>query len=76
MADKTTNTNTAFLTLLNTGDPMYIEVETSLPEYYTNQDVTYYIKVTLDDYKDNYYDGDEEAIYYEPFLLNMRNCQI
>jgi len=55
---------------------MNIQVYTTLPEYYTNSNVVYYIKVTLDDYENDYYDGDEEAIYYEQFLLNMRNCQV
>ena len=77
MADQvTSNTNTAFLTLTNTGDPMTISVYTNDPVYYTNAQVTYYLKVTLLDYQDDYSDGDEEAIYYEAFLLNMKNCQV
>lgn len=57
-----------------TATNLYIDVVTSDPVYYTNADVTYYIKVTLDDYVDDY--GDDEATYFEIFLLNMLNCQI
>ena len=70
----TSNTNTAYLTLRETATNLYIDVVTSDPVYYTNADVTYYIKVTLDDYVDDY--GDDEATYFEIFLLNMLNCQI
>lgn len=62
------------MTLRETATNLYIDVVTSDPVYYTNADVTYYIKVTLDDYVDDY--GDDEATYFEIFLLNMLNCQI
>ena len=74
MADKTTNTNTAYLNLHEPGD-LRIDIYTTNPVYYTNANVVYYLKVTLDDYVDDYYDGDVQAIYYESFNVNMRNCQ-
>lgn len=36
--------------------------------------MTYYLKVTLDDYVDDY--GDDEATYFESFRLDMMNCQV
>lgn len=75
MVDKTTsNTNTAYLNLRETSTNLYIDVQTDDPVYYTNAYVTYYIKVTLDDYVREY--GDYEATYYEAFDLDMLNCQI
>ena len=41
------------------------------PVHFTNANVQYYLKVTLDDYVYRY---PKEAVYYEPFRLNMRNC--
>ena len=50
-----------------------IKLATSDPSYYTNADITYYVKVTLDDYVYRYPD---EAVYYESFTVNLKNCQV
>jgi len=73
MADKVTpNSNTAFLNLAqDTSTYVDIRVYTTDPVYFTNANVQYYLKVTLDDYVYRY---PQEAVYYEPFRLNMRNC--
>ena len=73
MADKVTpNSNTAFLNLAqDTSTYVDIRVYTTDPVYFTNANVQYYLKVTLDDYVYRY---PKEAVYYEPFKLNMRNC--
>ena len=72
MADQlTANSNTAYLNLADTGSNNRIEVSTSDPIHYTNSQVTYYVKVTLDDYLYVYPD---EATYFESFLLDMKNC--
>ena len=39
--------------------------------YFTNANVRYYVQVTLTDYVYRY---PTEAVYYEAFDLNMRNC--
>ena len=41
--------------------------------YYTNADVTYYIKATLDDYLVLY---ETEATQWIPFIVNIFNCQV
>ena len=57
MADQlTANENTVYLNLYDTGGYNRIQVSTSDPIYYTNSQVTYYIKVTLDDYVYQYPD--------------------
>jgi len=42
--------------------------------------VTYYLKVTLDDYQGEHGDvgayGDDESTYFEVFVLDMMNCQV
>ena len=75
MADKVTpNPNTAYLNLVHTpGVNIKLETYTTDPVHYTNAPVTYYIKVTLDDYVYRY---PEEAVYYESFTVDMRNCQV
>ena len=56
-----------------TTDPtdIVISVQTTDPVYYTNADVTYYIKATLDNYVILYPD---EATIWVPFLVNIQNC--
>lgn len=46
-------------------------LSTSDPAFYTNGDVTYYAKVILTDYVYRYPD---EAVYYESFTINLKNC--
>ncbi len=45
---------------------LIITVVTNDPVYYTNTDVTYYIKATLDDYIILY---PNEAPHWEPFIV-------
>ena len=73
MADKTVNTKTAYLTLQVSTSEVNIDVYTTNPVYFTNSQVTFYLKVTLDSYVSTY---PAEATYYEPFKLNMKNCQV
>ena len=52
------------------GDPsdIVISVRTDDPVYYTNTDVTYYLKATLDDYVILY---PEEATLWTAFTVNI-----
>ena len=52
---------------------LVITVVTTDPVYYTNADVTYYIKATLDDYIILYPD---EVTHWEPFVVQIINCQV
>lgn len=75
-SDQTTpNTKTAYMNLVNTGAQLEIHVYTTLPEYYTNADVTYYLKVSLDDYVVDY-EKYGHVVYYNQFKVNMKNCQV
>ena len=72
MTDKVTpNTNSAYLNLNKVPGYVDLEVLTTDPVHFTNAPVTYYLKVTLDDYVYRY---PEEAVYYEIFTIDMRNC--
>ena len=74
MADKTTpNSNTAYLNIVQPGANVQLTTYTTDPVHFTNANVRYYLKVTLDDYV---YRFPNEAVYYEPFNLNVRNCII
>ena len=74
MADKTVNTNTAYLNLQNPGiSSMQIYVQSNSPSHKTNANVQYYLAVTLSDYVYRY---PTEAVYYQSFNLNMRNCEV
>ena len=76
MADKVTpNQNTTYLNLVNQGTvsapDVVIQVYTINPVYFTNAQVTYYLRTTLDNYVYRY---PVEAQRYESMKLNMRNC--
>ena len=50
-----------------------ISVYTTDPVYYTNANVQYWLKATLDNYIILYPD---EATHWEPFNVNILNCQV
>ena len=56
--------------LATSADPTDIQVhaQTSNPAYFTNKDVTYWLKATLDDYVILY---PEEATRWESFNVNI-----
>ena len=61
--------------LATSADPTDIQVhaQTSNPAYYTNQNVIYWLKATLDDYIILY---PEEATRWVSFNVNIQNCQV
>ena len=50
-----------------------ISVRTNDPAFYTNSNVQYWLKATLDNYVILY---PEEATHWEPFNVNIQNCQV
>jgi len=75
--DKLTLQTEAYLALtVGTTDPSKdweLTLVTSDPVYYTNSNVAYHVRVQLDDYVDDYPD---EVVHFEPFNINIKNCQI
>jgi hypothetical protein len=73
-SDQFTPTSASYLSLSNvtpssTATPLTLTIDTDDPQYATNSNVVYYIKVSLVDYPDG-------EVYYEPFNLNIRVCMI
>ena len=50
-----------------------ISVRTNNPALYTNSNVRYWLKATLDDYIILH---PTEATHWEPFNVNIQNCQV
>ena len=73
-SDQLTEHSEAFLTLTLLGSVQWrLSLQSNDPADYTNADVQYYLRVSLDDYRIL---NPDEVIHFEPFTINLKNCQV